>query len=492
MTAQLPILQVLLPLIAAPLCLIISRATLVWLFALTTSLLCFGISIQLLIRILETGPLIYTLGGWQAPIGIELIIDTLGCYLLLLVTALSSIVLFASKTSVNKEIPAHRHTLFYVIYLMCLAGMLGLIVTGDAFNAFIFLEITALSSYALIAMGNDRRALTAALSYLLVGTLGATFILIGIGLMYMTTGTLNMHDLSERLVNVADSRTILTAFSFFIVGVCLKLALFPLHWWLPKAYAYAPSIVSSFLAATSTKVAIFMMLRFVYSVFGHEFSFTVLPLQNILLTLGLVGILTASAMAIYQQNIKQLLAYSSVAQVGYMMLTLGFNSASGLVATLLHLFNHALMKGALFLALAAVMYRIGSVQIQHFSGLAKTMPWTMAAMVIGGLSLVGLPFTVGFISKWHMVIASLESGMWFATAVILIGSLLAAIYVWRIIEAAYFKPVSKHLTGVTEAPLSLLVPIWVLTLTNLYFGIDTRLTVSVSTSAVQSLLGGAL
>ena len=492
MNAQLPILQVLIPLLAAPLCLMISRTTLVWLFALLTSLLSFGISVILVQHVIENGIILYSLGGWQAPIGIEIRIDFLSVYLLLLITALSSVVLLASKTSVAYEFPAHQQPLFYVIFLLCLAGMLGLIITGDAFNAFIFIEITALSSYALIGMGKDRRALTAALSYLLVGTLGATFILIGIGLMYMTTGTLNMNDLAERISQFSDSRTLLTAFSFFIVGVCLKLALFPLHWWLPKAYAYAPSIVSTFLAATSTKVAIFLLLRFVFSVFGQEFSFSILPLQKILLTLGLVGILTASTMAIYQQNVKQLFAYSSVAQVAYMILTLGFNSETGLVATLLHLFNHALMKGALFLALAAVMYRVGSVQIQHFSGLAKVMPWTMAAVVIGGLSLIGLPLTVGFVSKWHMMLASLENAWYLGASVILFGSLLAAIYIWRIVEASYFKPLPPRFNNIKEAPFSLLVPIWILTFANLYFGINTNLTVSLSNLAAQSLLGGLL
>ena len=203
----------------------------------------------------------------------------------------------------------------------------------------------------------------------------------------------------------------------------------------------------------------------------------------------LAGILVASILAISQQNVKQLFAYSSVAQVAYMMLALGMNNTSGLVATLLHLFNHALMKGALFLALAAVMYRVGSTQLEQFSGLGQRMPWTMAAIVIGGLSLIGIPLTVGFISKWYLLRASLENGWWPVAVFILLGSLLAGVYVWRIVEKAYFTPTTASLSEINEAPLSLLIPTWILVLANLYFGIDSRLTITVSEIAAQSLLG---
>ena len=492
MSSQLIVLQVIVPLVAAPLSLVVNRGTLAWFITFLACVASFVISVLLLFIVLQHGAIHYALGGWQAPIGIEMRIDELSAFLLIIVTAIGSIVSFACKISIQHEIAKQKQPLFYALYLLCLAGLLGIVAAGDVFNVFIFIEISALSSYALIAMGKDRRALTAAFNYLLVGTLGATFILIGVGLMYMTAGTLNMLDLFERLADQTSSRTLFTAFAFFTVGVCLKLALFPLHWWLPNAYAFAPSMVSAFLAATATKVAIYVLLRFIFSIFGDSFSFSVIPLQDILLTLGVAGILGASVMAIYQQNVKQIFAYSSVAQVAYIILSLGLHSTNGLIATLLHVFNHALMKGALFLALAAVVYRIGNAQLTQFAGLAKQMPWTIAAIVIGGLSLIGLPLTVGFISKWYMLKASLENGWWLIAVVILIGSLLAVVYVWRIVEAAYFQPAQAPLKQVKEAPLNLLLPVWLLTLANLYFGIDTRLTISITQIAVQSLTGGAL
>lgn len=495
MLAHLPILQVIVPMMAAPLCLFINRSRVVWLFTLFVSGLAFLISSLLLQQVMTSGTIVYDLGGWDAPWGIEYRIDQLNAFLLLIISAISTVVLFAAHTSIREEIPASRHTLFYILYLLTLAGMLGIVATGDAFNVFVFLEVSSLSAYALIALGKDRRALWASYQYLIMGTIGATFILIGIGLMYQMTGTLNMDDLSKRLPEVEQTRTVFTAFAFVIVGICLKLAMFPLHLWLPNAYAYAPSIVTAFLAATATKVAIYLLIRFTFTIFGLSFSFTHLPLQILFLVLGLAGIFVASTVAIYQTNIKHLFAYSSIAQIGYMIVGFSVSSVAGLTATLLHLFNHALMKSALFLALGAVMYRIGSTQLNNFQGLGRQMPLTMAAIVVGGLSLIGVPLTVGFVSKWYLVVAVIENGWWPVAVLILLGSLLAVVYVWRIVEVAYFKPALAGSEIVKEAPMSFLFPIWILVLANIYFGIDTRLSVEVAQAAsmnlFQSLSGGS-
>ena len=489
MLEHLPILQVIVPLIAAPSCIILRRPDWVWLFTLLVSAATFLISIALLQQVMSSGVIVYELGGWRPPWGIEYRIDTLNALLTLIITGVSTVVLLAARTSIKDEISEDRHTLFYVLYLLSLAGMLGIVTTGDAFNVFVFLEISSLSAYSLIAMGKDRRALWASYQYLIMGSIGATFILIGIGLMYQMTGTLNMEDLSQRLPEVAQTRTVFAAFAFVIVGVCLKLALFPLHFWLPNAYAYAPSIVTAFFAATATKVALYLLIRFTYSVFDVSFSFTTIPLQTIFVVLGLLGVFVASTTAIYQQNVKHLFAYSSVAQVGYMIIGYSVSSTTGLMATLLHMFNHALMKGALFLALAAVIYRVGSVQLRDFHGLGRQMPFTMAAIVVGSLSLIGVPLTVGFVSKWYLVLAVIENGWWPVAVLILLGSLLAIIYTWRLVEAAYFKAPLAGAEQVREAPFSYLIPVWILVTANIYFGIDTRLSVGIATSAVQSLFG---
>lgn len=489
MIAHLPILQVIIPLLAAPICLLLNRSKLVWLFTLLVSALAFSISILLLQQVMSSGVISYELGGWQAPWGIEYRIDNLNAFLLLIISGISTVVLVAAQTSIEKEIPKDKHVYFYVLYLLSLTGMMGIVATGDAFNVFVFLEISSLSAYALIAMGNKRQALWASYQYLIMGTIGATFILIGIGLMYQMTGTLNMEDLSQRLPEVAQTRTVFVSFVFVIVGVCLKLAMFPLHLWLPNAYAYAPSIVTAFFAATATKVAVYLLIRFTFSVFGLSFSFTTIPLQTLFMALGLIGIFVASTTAIYQSNVKHLFAYSSIAQIGYMIVGFSLSTVAGLTATLLHMFNHALMKGAIFLALAAVVYRVGNVELKSFRGLGRQMPLTMAAIVIGGLSLIGVPLTVGFVSKWYLLTALVEQGWWPIAVLILLGSMLAVVYVWRVIEVAYFKEPLDPNIKVKEAPMSFLIPIWTLVIANIYFGIDTRLSVQVAEAAAQSLFG---
>ncbi|MEH6823063.1 MAG: monovalent cation/H+ antiporter subunit D family protein [Motiliproteus sp.] len=489
---QLPVLAVVLPLLAAPLCVLVGRERAAWFIAVAAAVTSAVAAALLLRQVSVAGSLSYALGGWAPPWGIEYRVDLLGGYVLLLVTVIAALVIWFARHSIEREIAAERRVAFYAALLLVQAGLAGITVTGDAFNLFVFLEIASLASYALVSMGSDRRALSAAFNYLVLGTLGATFILIGIGFLYMMTGTLNMQDLAARLPAVADSRTVRAGFAFLSVGIGLKLALFPLHFWLPNAYTYAPSVVSALLAATATKVALYIMLRLIFGVFGMAFVFEQLPTGPLLITLGVVGVLSGSLVALFQDNVKRLLAYSSIAQVGYMALAMGLASATGVTAAMLHLFNHALMKGALFLALAAVAYRLGATGISQFAGLGRRMPWTLAAMVIAGLSLIGVPATAGFISKWFLIQACLEQGLWPLALVILVGSLLALVYVWRIIEAAYFAPWDERRGDVQEAPLSMLLPLWLLVGANLYFGIDTDLTLGVALRATAVLLGGGV
>src|SRR5690606_36044757 len=262
--------------------------------------------------------------------------------------------------------------------------------------------------------------------------------------------------------------------------------------WLPNAYTFAPSAVSAFIASTGTKVAVYMMLRFFFTVFGAAFSFDQMQVDMILLPLALVAIFSMSLVAIFQENVKRLLAYSSVAQIGYMILGVSMASVTGLTAAVLHLFNHALMKGVLFMAMGAVMYRIGSVQIEAMRGLGRRMPWTMAAFVGGGLSIIGVPLTVGFISKWYLISGALERGWWPVAMLVLITSLFALIYVWRVVEVAYFEEFpDDEARPVEEAPLGLLVPLWALVVANFYFGIDASFTTDVATRAAETLMGVA-
>ena len=488
MGQHISLLLVVIPLIAAPLAAILPRGRLPWALSFMVAAACAVLAGLQLWAVLHEGAISYELGGWAPPWGIEYRIDAVNAFVALIVAAIAAITLPYALLSVEQEIPEEKIPLFYSALLLCLTGLLGMTQTGDIFNIFVFLEISSLASYALISLGRQRQALTSAYQYLIMGTIGATFYLIGVGLIYSQTGSLNMQDLATILPGVLHLNTVETGFAFIMVGIALKLALFPLHLWLPNAYTYAPSAVTVLLAATATKVAVYVLLRMLFTVFPQGFALTT-PAEELFIVAGIAGIIIASIYAIYQKNIKRLLAYSSVAQVGYIALGVGFASATGVTAALVHLFNHALMKGALFMAIGAIIYRIGSCRLEQIHGLGKAMPWTFGAVVIGGLSLVGVPGTAGFISKWYLVTAALEQQAWISVAVILLGSLLAVVYVGKVIEALYFKPVTDTNKTVTEAPILLLVPTWALVLANLYFGLNTELTVGVAEQAAAALAG---
>lgn len=490
--AHLPALQVVVPLLAAPLCLLLNRGGPAAGLAMAAALVSFAISVLLLGQVLAGGPVSYALGGWPPPIGIEYRVDAMNAFVMLIVSATSALVLPFARNSVRAEIEPSKQALFYTVFMLCLAGLLGVAITGDAFNIFVFLEISSLSTYVLVSLGarRDRRALTSAYTYLVMGTIGATFYVIGLGLLYQATGTLNLADLAQRLAPLSDLTTVRAGFAFIMVGVGLKLAMFPLHSWLPNAYTYAPSVVSVFLAATSTKVAVYVLLRFMFTVFGADFPVVEVSLEAVFMPLALIAVFAASAVAIFQTDVKRLLAYSSIAQIGYMIIGFSMVSVTGLTATIVHLFNHAAMKAVLFMAVAAVVYRVGTSAVAGFAGLGRQMPWTMGAFVVGGLSLIGVPLTVGFVSKWYLVLAALEAGDWPIAFAVVASSLLAVIYVWRIVEVAYLAPAPVG-REVREAPLSMLLPMWALALACVYFGADAEFTVSVGRAVAQTLLAGA-
>jgi len=488
LSAQLPALIVIAPLLAAPLCVLVGNPRLAWGVALLTSVFCFAAALGLLQMLQHVDVLSYSMGGWAPPLGIELRIDALGALLLLLLGGSSVVVTLFALRSVEHEVALERQALFYTALMLVLAGLIGITVTGDIFNIFVFLEISSLSTYALISLGRDRRALFASFRYLVMGTIGATFILIGIGFMYVMTGTLNLQDLAERLPAVADTRAIRAAFAFLTIGLGLKAAMFPLHIWLPNAYAYSPSVVSAFLASTATKVAIYVLVRVLLSLYGAHFSLGELPFDKLLLVLGSVGIVAGSLVAIFQSNVKRMLAYSSIAQVGYILLAIGLASQPGFTAALLHLFNHAIIKGSLFLALGVVSFRFTGAKLADMAGLGKTMPWTMAAFVVGGLSLIGVPATAGFISKWYLVIALIDASLWPLAILVLFGSLLAVVYIGRVIEVAYYRQPARDLPR-KQIPITMVGSLWLLTLGNVYFGLNTEFSLGLVSLAVSSLMG---
>jgi len=490
---QLPLLTILVPMVTAPLCILFGNRNLAWLLTFFASIASFLFSIHLVFQVMDGDVISYHLGGWAPPLGIEYRVDAANAFILFLITAISCVVLPYARSSLDHEIKEVNHTLFYCCYLLCFTGLLGVVVTGDAFNVFVFLEISSLSTYVLIAMGaeRDKRALTSAYDYLIMGTIGATFFVIGIGFLYMATGTLNMADLTSRLPELQGSRTVQAAFAFIIVGMGLKAAIYPLHLWLPGAYTFAPSVVTVFLAATATKAAIYVLMRFMFSVFQPDFVFETHVLSWVIIPLAILAMFAASIIAVFQTDLKRLLAYSSVAQVGYMMLGIGLATKVSLSASVIHLFNHGITKAVLFMVVGAFILKKGSCFSRNLNGLGKQMPWTCSAFIIGGLSLIGVPGTAGFISKWLLIDAALEKDLWWLAILIVLSSLLAVIYIWKTVEVLYMQEPDGEVL-ITEVPYKMLVPMWIMAIACICFGLNTDLTLTAASVAAEGLLSGGV
>jgi multicomponent Na+:H+ antiporter subunit D len=485
---HLPILVVIVPLLGALFAALFRRPAIAWGIGLAATLADAALAFALAAEVGAHGVVSYRIGGFAPELGIEYRVDALSALVLALVGAMAAATLVYARRSVEAEIAPGRAGWFYALLLLCLAGLVGMTVTGDAFNAFVFLEISSLSTYALIALGRDRRALVAAYQYLVVGTIGATFYVIGVGFLYLATGTLNLALIVERLPSVASPRAIAAAEAFILVGIALKLALFPLHAWLPNAYAHAPSAASVLLASTATKVAVYLFARFLFDVFG-VLDVGPLPMAPILMALSVAAMFVASAAAIGQNDVKRLFAFSSVAQIGTLTLGLALANRDGLTGALLHVVNHAAMKGAAFMAIGSVALRAGSVRLDELAGIGRTMPATAAALTVAGLALIGVPGTSGFVSKWYLVLGALDAGEAWLAAAIVASSLLAAVYVGRVVEVIWFREPASRARAAREAPASMLAPTLALAALTIGLGLDSGWLVELAGRAAAILDG---
>ena len=439
----------------------------------------FGASIAVTREVLANGPVHYYMGGWAPPWGIEYRIDHLGALMLLLVGFVTLLVGIYSKRSVLRELP-DKEVPFYSVYLLLVSGLMGMLVTADMFNLYVFLEISSLTSYALISIGGGA-AVVSAFRYVILGTVGAAFYLLAVGYLYSATGTLNMADLATILPDLYETNVVLVGFAFFVIGISIKMALFPMHAWLPGAYADAPSAVSALIAATTTKVAAYVLVRVMFFVFEPRFSVDMIPVTTLLSWMGAIAMILGSVMAIAQSDLKRLLAYSSVAQIGYIVLGVGLANPMGLTGGLLHLVSHAFTKGCLFLVAGAIVYRTGIREIRELRYLSVKMPWTAATFTVAAFSMIGIPPTSGFFSKLYLILGAINAEQWLFVAVILVSSVLALMYFVNVVRYIYF-PAEDAAAGVAngegferptqdEAPLTMLVPMVILAVATVLLGL---------------------
>lgn len=426
-------------------------------------------SLFILDHVLTVGPIRYWLGGWRPPWGIEYVVDAMNAYLLIIVISIVILGLIYSRGNVKHEIEERKHVTFYTLVQLMAAGMYGITVTGDLFNMFIWLEIASLTAYALIAVAGGR-ALRPAYNYVIMGSIGAVLYIFGVGWIYSVTGTLNFADMRLLLPLVYDNRAVQMGFAMIVVGVMIKAYIFPLHLWQPDVYTYAPSTISSMMASVHVKVMFYMLLRMFYSVFTLDFIRHYIGLDLLICWVAAIAILAGSIWAIKQRNLKRMLAYSSVSQMGYILLGLGLSPLSpwGLVGAAAHILNHAIGKGCLFMCAGAISQQEGLRDIRDFEGLGKKMPHVCAAFTIAALSMIGIPLTAGFASKLFLIVASLDAAQYPFVAVLLLSGLLNLVYFWRVIDQMYFvkhkgteNAVEVRETG-KSLPLSMVAPILIL------------------------------
>ncbi len=429
------------------------------------------ISIVGLVRVVGDGAVSHHLGGWVPPVGIEYVLDPLAAYMACIISLIGLLISIYPVHAAFDVTPA-RAVPLYPLVLLLLAGLMGVILSGDLFHLFVFLEIYAISTYALVSLGG-RRAVFASLRYLLLGTLGSGLYLLGVGFVYFSTGTLNMADAASLLGGVADSPTILGALALIVLGLALKMALFPLHIWLPDAHSYSPPGVAALLAAVQVKAGAYALIRILYDVFGPTYlGEDGLPVGIALTWFGAAGIVVGSVLAIRQTDIKRMLAYSTVAQLGYIGVGIGLGTPLALVGALLHVLNHAIMKSGLFLVAGGIIQRTGLKTISRFSGLGARMPWTMAGFAVVAASMVGIPPTAGFFSKFYLVWATVDVGAWMLAVVIVGSSVLTLAYFVRLFEQIFVRPATEDVVANAQEPSG-------------------RVVATVSTLAVAVILVGA-
>ena len=476
--SQLPILIIALPLLFIPLIILLRSNQYSFILSIIVSLLNLALIIILFKQVYYNGDMFYELGSWPAPIGIRLNADLLSCYFLFLINFISLICLISSKDLVNTQVAKENIYLFYTSWLLCNIGFSGIILTNDIFNLFVFLEISSLASYFLISQGNYKKSVLAAIQYLFIGSIGAVFILMAIGILYTHTGTLNMTDLSEKIIQAKPSSSVILAIALFFIGVAIKSALFPLHGWLVRTYAYAPSIIVTYFSGTSTKIGIYILLRVFLDILNSINPFEYYDLAQLILFLSLFGVLLATFVAIKQSEIKNMLAFSSVAQLSYIVIAIMLLTPDGVTASLIHVFNHSIIKTGLFLIITILFINNNNITLDDIAGLNSKHPLIASSFLILLLGLVGLPLTSGFISKWYLVMAIFKSDYWYISGVVLITSFMTLFYVWLLIEKIYFS--NNKFSDGHKINGYQYVCVFILTGLTLYLGIDTNFTVGIS------------
>ncbi|MCK4527278.1 hypothetical protein KAW18_07890 [candidate division WOR-3 bacterium] len=411
------------------------------------------IIVGVLIPAVSKNPIVVKIGGFRPPFGINLVVSPFSLFF----AGIVSLVGFLVSIYAIKYIQKGDIDKYHLLFLLFLAGSVGVVLTGDIFNMFVFFEILCISSYALVAYNRDKDGVEAGIKYLIQGSVGSAFILIGIGLIYGLCGSLNMADIANQIHSV-NSPLLFLALFLFITGFGIEGAIFPLNAWLPDAHSSAPSTISAVLSGFAIEVGIYAVVRFVWTVFGAS------NLLHFLAGLGILTLLIGELSAFKQNDIKRLLAYSSIGQIGLILFAISIGTAESISGGLFQVLSHALSKALLFLAAGYMIWKVSSRKIEEMKGIGVRMPITSFCFLIGAFSLVGLPPFIGFPSKFIIIKSALlthQAYFYFLVGAVLLGTVIEISYFFKLLQGIFSK---TEETGIDEAPLTALVPMVILTL----------------------------
>ena len=387
--------------------------------------------------VLTQGSMEYALGGWAAPLGIAWLNDPLAAVMVLTVSVIALLSLIygrvVTSSGLDKSMP------FYTLVLLLVSGLVGLVFAADLFNVFVFLEVAALSAYALVGAAGGN-ALVYAFRYLLLGSLGATLYLLGVAHLYAVTGTLNMADLAVRLPDLITSTAVVGGFIYIFLGLSIKMALIPLHGWLPDAYESAPATVTPLLAGTVTKVSLIAWVRIEYSLIAPGVEVGHVPVLVLLEELGVIAALVGGALALIQTDIRRMFAYGGISHVGLILIGVSLGNPTGFAGGLFYLINDAVMQASLFMIAGAMAHYYGAHTLDDLRGMRQRSPWLTGTLVIVAIAMVGLPPTGGFFGKWNIVLGALEAQHYLAAFAVVASTLLTLAYFVRILTCWFNQP----------------------------------------------------
>jgi multicomponent Na+:H+ antiporter subunit D len=492
LSIHIPILIIISPLLAAFLVLLTRKYKIV--LATVSIITSIVFTLTLSSRVLSSDKIAYHLGGWRGPLGISLVIDGLSFFFSLIALGLGLLVIIYS-------IPERSYgRTYYFLLLVSLSSMIGVIYTADIFNMYVFYELLSLTMYLLIAYPKTGVTLRASFNYLIMGGVGLSFFLLGVGFLYAMTGTLDIFHIAEKLPAAFNSSTRMVLMSFVLIatGMGIKIAVFPLHGWLPDAHSMAPSPVSALLSGVTVKIGIYCLIRVVYTVFSAEMFFLINS-HNILMVLGVVSLLFGASMALAQKDLKRLLAYSTINQLGIVLIGLGIGTELGLTGALFHILNHAIMKSTLFFCAGIMIAETGTREVQGLNGFGRQQPAITFAFIIASLGMIGIPPVNGFTSKWLICLAAVEAGYVVLVAIILMASAIAAAYYFRVIQVLLNVPLKQDpMPGhegeqmIHRGNLFRSWPIYILAVGCLLLGLLPTLGISLVKPAVSFLLSHAV